>query len=158
VTNRRQFLLSGLAASAAAAGALPVWRAAAKTAEVPATIGTVARSLNLERFIFDNRFAESVEAARVAAARGVVLAATAGDLTSLWYHDLDLRWKRAPMTLAGMTTRGNLFVLETLAADRGMRVVSRRDHGVALAIDGVSRAEPLFAWTIAPRSAVAAAV
>jgi hypothetical protein len=157
VTNRRQFLLSGLAASASAA-ALSILPAGAKISQTPATIATVARSLSLERFIFDNRFAESVEAARVAAARGIPLAETAGDLTSLWYHDLDLRWKRAPMALAGMTTRGNLFVLETFAADRGMRVLSRREHGTAQATDGVSPAEPLFSWIIAPRSAVAAAV
>lgn len=157
MTNRRQFLLSGLAASAATAAALSILPAGAKTAQTPAAIATVARSLNLERFVFDNRFAESVEAARIAAARGIEVAETAGDLTSLWYHDLDLRWRRAPMALAGMTTRGNLFVLETLAADRGMRVLSRREHGVAQATDGVSRAEPLFSWIIAPRSAVAAA-
>jgi hypothetical protein len=151
-------LRTGLAASAASAAAMSILPAVAKPAQIPATIATVARSLNLERFIFDNRFAESVEAARVAAGRGIPLAETAGDLTSLWYHDLDLRWKHAPMALGGMTTRGNLFVLETLATDRGMRVLSRREHGMGQAIDGVSSAEPLFSWIIAPRSAVAAAV
>src|SRR5690606_26461072 len=51
-----------------------------------------------------------------------------GDLTALWYDDLDLAWKRGPMTLAGVTTGHGLFVLETLAADRGMRVVYRGRH------------------------------
>ena len=41
------------------------------------------------------------------------------------------------MALAGMTTRGGLFVLETLAADRQMRVVYRGEHAVPQ--DGVVR-------------------
>ena len=56
------------------------------------------------------------------------LAETSGDLTDLWYNDFDLRWKQAPMALAGMTTRGGLFVLETLAADHRMLVVYRGTH------------------------------
>jgi len=51
------------------------------------------------------------------------------------------------MTLAGVTTGSGLFVLETLAADRGMRVIER----VELPADA-ARAEPLYAWTIAPRA------
>jgi hypothetical protein len=173
VVDRRRFLQSGAAASLA--GALSMF-----------PFGSVAGepALRFERFVFDRRYAEAVEAARLAAARGIRLSAIAGDLTSLWYHDLDLRWKRAPMTLAGVTTRGALFVLETFAADRGMRVLYRGEHGAAssnrpseilgaaehfagllpaaLASDGggaaASREEPLSSWIIAPRSTVAAPV
>jgi len=144
-----------------------------------------AAPLRFERFVFDSRFPAPVQAARLAVARGIALAETAGDLTSLWYHELDLRWQRAPMTLAGLTTKGALFVLETFAADRGMRVLYRGEHGAV----GAGRAplhtfagradlfadlmpaallphtravadrdEPLCSWIIAPRSAVAAAV
>jgi hypothetical protein len=41
------------------------------------------------------------------------------------------------MALAGMTTRGGLFVLETLAVDRQMHVIYRGEHTVPQ--DGVVR-------------------
>jgi hypothetical protein len=123
VTSRRQFLQSSIAVSGALCGAPLTARAA----------GSEAPRLRLELFVLDRRFPESVAAAKHAAERGVALAATEGDLTSLWYHDLDLRWQAAPMTLAGVTTRGALFVLETFAADRGMRVLYRGEHALARA-------------------------
>jgi hypothetical protein len=82
----------------------------------------------IELFVFDRRFASAVAVAGRIGANGVPTVGVGHDLTSLWYHSLDLRWKRAPMTLAGITTRGGLFVLETLAADRGMRVLYRGEH------------------------------
>lgn len=175
MTSRREFLQSGLVVSAALTGPLTL---------LPVN-GAYASPLRLERFIFDGRFPAAVQAARLAAARGVALAEIAGDLTSLWYHDLDLRWQRAPMTLAGLTTKGALFVLETFAADRGMRVLYRGEHGAvdadraplhtlagradlfadlmpAALLPGAravaDRDEPLCSWIIAPRAAVAAAV
>src|SRR5690606_13804188 len=44
-----------------------------------------------------------------------------GDVTALWYDVLDTRWRRPGFVLAGLTGRDTLFVLETLAADRGRR-------------------------------------
>jgi hypothetical protein len=85
--------------------------------------------IRLQRFVFDNRFAEAVETARHAALLGIPPAEFSGDLTPLWYDELDLAWKTAPMALAGITTREGLFVLETLAADRRMRVAYRGEHG-----------------------------
>lgn len=123
MTSRRQFLQSGIAVSSALCVAPLAARAS----------GLEAPRLRLELFVLDRRFPESVAAATEAAAHGVALAATDGDLTSLWYHDLDLRWQAAPMALAGVTTRGALFVLETFAADRGMRVLYRGEHVVARA-------------------------
>jgi hypothetical protein len=174
VTTRRDFLQHGLVASALLTGTL---------ARLPAGAAELARP-RLERFVFDGRFGAAVQAARLAAAAGIPLAETADDLTALWYHDLDLRWRRAPMALAGVTTKGALFVLETLAMDRGMRVLYRGAHGAAgpgrapvHALEGradlladllppelasrspaaAERDEVLFSWLIAPRSAVAAA-
>jgi hypothetical protein len=126
-------LQSSFAASAAFAGALPALSSAAEC--VVPELGRTGEvrgfsALRLERFVYDERFAEAAAAARCAAAHGVALAAVTADVTSLWYHDLDLRWRRAPMTLGGVTTRGALFVLETLAADRGMRVLYRGEHGL----------------------------
>jgi hypothetical protein len=145
VASRRQFIQSGLALSAASltTGISAFSLRADETA---------VTSLRLERFVFDSRFAAAVELARHAAHHGIPLAETAGDLTDLWYHELDLRWRKAPMALAGMTTRGGLFVLETLAADHRMFVVYRgthsvsRDGGVAHVLSGpaalIARAAP----------------
>jgi len=137
VTTRRQVLKWAAAASAAATGALQVRTSTAASRESTQPI---------ELFVFDRRFADARAAAARSAANGVETAAFEGDLTELWYDRLDLRWRAAPMTLAGLTTSSGLFVLETLAADRGMRVVER----IQLSAQ-TPGGEPLYSWTIAPR-------
>lgn len=119
MTNRRQFIQSGLALSAAS---LPV------SALAGAASTTSSPALRLERFVVDTRVPAAVELATRAATRAIAVAETSGDLTDLWRSDLAARWKRAPMALAGATTRAGLFVLETLANDHGMRVVYRGIH------------------------------
>jgi hypothetical protein len=138
VLDRRQVLKWAAAASAAATGALSLRASAAASRE---------SSQPVELFLFDRRFADARAAAARRAAVGTEAVGFDGDLTHVWYHRLDLAWREAPMTLAGVTTAGGLFVLETLAADRGMRVVERTALGADAAIG-----EPLFAWTIAPRA------
>ena len=49
---------------------------------------------------------------------------------TLWYDELDLAWRKAPMALAGVTLVETLFVLETFALDRNMHVVYRGEHGL----------------------------
>ena len=68
-----------------------------------------------------------------------------GDVTALWYEVLDRVWRKPGFVLGGVTGRDALFVLETLAADRGRRVVSRT---VLPPAEG--RAEGPVAWIIAP--------
>jgi len=68
-----------------------------------------------------------------------------GDVTALWYDVLDTRWRRPGFVLAGLTGRDTLFVLETLAADRGRRVVSRQPLERTGAAD-----RQALAWIIAP--------
>ena len=136
--NRRQMLKGAAAASAAATGVLSLRASAASSREA---------SQPVELFVFDRRFADARVAAARSAANGIPTAGFAGDLTQLWYDRLDLRWRRAPMTLSGVSTAGGLFVLETLAADRGMRVIQRTELPATAAAD-----EPLYSWTIAPRA------
>lgn len=138
MTNRRQVLKWAAAASAAATGVLSLRASAAASRE---------SSQPIELFVFDRRFADARAAAVRRAANGIETAGFAGDLTQLWYERLDLQWRRAPMTLAGVTTSGGLFVLETLAVDRGMRVVERAELPAAATGD-----ERLFSWIIAPRA------
>lgn len=125
MAGRRHFIRSGLAL-AASLPTIGAWAAPSSSSAACA-----AHRFRPERFIFDARFADAVAVAREAAALGAQTIRIEGDLTKLWYEDLDLAWKRRPMTIAGITTRQGLFVLETLAADRRMRVVYRGRHDPA---------------------------
>jgi len=119
--NRRDILRGG--------AALPAFSFAA--APFASAVAAVAPSvLALERFVFDVRFAESGAVAAELERRGVALSPIADDLMTLWYDELDLAWRKAPMALAGVTLEETLFVLETFALDRGMHVVYRGEHGL----------------------------
>ncbi|WP_120077671.1 hypothetical protein [Aurantiacibacter odishensis] len=68
-----------------------------------------------------------------------------GDVTGVWYDELDTRWRRKGFVLGGITGADALFVLETLANDRGRRVVSR----TPLDLPRVKDVEAVR-WIIAP--------
>jgi hypothetical protein len=123
VASRRKFIQGGLAVSA-----LP---SAMLVTSASAFAGVPHSYITLERFVYDNHFDEAVETAGHMDAFGVRSAETYGDMTSLWYDDLDLLWRHTPMALAGLTSSSGLFVFETLAADHGMRVIFRGEHAVA---------------------------
>ncbi len=131
MTSRREFLQIGVAATAA-------WPFAAATAESAADLTKIAArpgAVPLYKVVYDSRFAASVAFARRASARGAAVHPIEGDMTWLWYHDLDRRWRETPAAIAGLTAHGALFCLERLAWDRGMRVVFRSEH--SLSGDGV---------------------
>ena len=119
--SRRDVLQAGAALPALSFAAAPLTSALAAVEPVV---------LKLERFIFDVRFADAGAVAEQVEQRGVLLAPIADDLMTLWYDDLDLAWRKAPMALAGVTLADALFVLETFAHDRGMHVVYRGEHGL----------------------------
>jgi len=138
VANRREFIQCGLAVSAMSlAGGLAL----------PGRGGAASSAPKLELFLFDDRFAEAREIAGAVAADGAALRGFSGDLTELWRDELDPRWRAAPMILGGVTTAHALFVLETLAADRGMRVARRTD---VTELAGADWTEALTSWVIAP--------
>jgi hypothetical protein len=122
MTSRRDMLRAGVAVPLMLGTTGPLAALGAPDGE--------AAMLRLERFVFDVRFAEAGAVAERISARGVPLAPVADDLMSLWYDDLDLAWRKAPMALAGITLVEALFVLETFALDRGMHVVYRGEHGL----------------------------
>jgi hypothetical protein len=119
--NRRDVLRSGAALPALS---LATWPFASVIAAAESPV------LTLERFVYDVRFAESGAIAEQVEQRGVRLAPIADDLMTLWYDELDLAWREAPMALAGVTLAEALFVLETFALDRNMHVVYRGEHGL----------------------------
>lgn len=138
--DRRTVLKFGAAASAATL--LPGLAAGA----LGAGGGT-----QIERFVFDERFAEAIAKGRDARGAGIPVSGVDGDLTRLWYDDLSLRWQRTPMALAGLTAEDALFVLGTLAPAYRMRVVEETEWGIARTIGPGPVSElPLYSWIIAP--------
>ena len=91
------------------------------------------RSVPLYAVIYDERFEASVAFARRARQLGLATRAIAGDMTSVWYHDLYHRWKHEPVAIAGMTGHGALFCFDHLARDQRMRVVFEAEHRPAAA-------------------------
>jgi hypothetical protein len=132
--NRREFLQAGIVASLLP---LTLPAMAAPDAQVPAT--------TFYKVIFDERFPASVAFGEEWKARGAPVHAIRGDITDLWFHDLDVQWKKQPVPIAGLTAHGPLFCLERLAWDHGMRVTSRVEQKETH--DG----DPLICWIIAPK-------
>jgi hypothetical protein len=65
--------------------------------------------------------------------RGVALAPFHGDVTAVWFEQLDPLWRRESVLVAGMTPPSTLFCLERLAWDHGLRVAFRGTHEPAAA-------------------------
>jgi hypothetical protein len=121
MTNRREFLRTGAAVSALAMNGLVARDATAAGGE--------RATESLHKAIYDNRYVESLRFAAYVAEHGVAVRAIAnGDVTGLWYDELDLLWREQSIAIAGSTQLGPLFVLETLARERGLGVVLRVEH------------------------------
>ncbi len=123
MANRRQFIQTGITLSAVSSAGVVAMPRKAHARD--------AAKLRLDGFVYDSRFPQAVEIAGHAGREGVRLWAISENLLDLWNDYLDVQWKKQPKAIAGVTTRGDLFFLETIAADRGMRVVYRGEHAVA---------------------------
>jgi hypothetical protein len=78
--------------------------------------------------VADRRIAASGAFATEAARSGGRIAWIDGDITDLWYDDLDPLWRREKSIVSGLTEYGAFFCLERLAMDRGLRVAFRGEH------------------------------
>lgn len=118
MTSRREFLAGSIASTLLAGlGCTPASRAA--TTRTP-----------LYKAVYDERYAEALQFASEISALGVATVAMRGDITDLWFNDLDRHWRKEPAAVAGLTTESALFCLERLAWDHRLRVVFRADHAV----------------------------
>ncbi|MDR3722717.1 MAG: hypothetical protein P4L00_14055 [Candidatus Acidoferrales bacterium] len=122
MASRREFLQIGVAALA-----LPISARAGLSPANSAAAGESAQT-PLYKVIFDERFATSRAFAGEVKRLGASVYGIKGDITDLWFNDLDARWRKEPVAIAGLTEHGALFCLERLAWDHGMRVVYRADH------------------------------
>jgi hypothetical protein len=124
MTNRREFLQTGIAASA-----LPL-SISALLSPAAAEAGGAVQPVSLYKAIFDGRYAEGHAFAReIARFRVPAHSLELGDVTEI-YDELDVLWRREPVAVAGLTQFGPLFVLERLARERDMRVALRVAHQV----------------------------
>lgn len=121
MTNRREFLQGSAVMSVLAMHGLAPSRAAAVVrTESARPEGHVAS--------YDDRYAECRTFATMAAAFGAtVRPVERGDVTAL-YDELDVAWRAAPTSIAGMTQFGPMLVIERLARERGMRLLLRAEH------------------------------
>ncbi len=103
--SRRIFLKCGLGACSASALIPPI---------------SARPVMPYYKAIFDERFEEARAFATQATAHATPTVAIRGDVTNLFFNDLDLRWKLGPVWLTGLTTSASLFCLHLLARDRGM--------------------------------------
>jgi hypothetical protein len=126
--NRREFINSGLVASAAMVGS------AALCADRRHSSESTGPAAPIYLATFDSRFEHCRQFAGAMAAHAIPSAGFHGDVTNIWYAELDPVWRSRPVAIAGMTTEGALFCLERLAWDHGMRVVYRGTHEPA--VDG----------------------
>jgi hypothetical protein len=122
MASRREFLQI-----AGAALALPISARSGAKSAVASPAGAHAAA-PLYKVIYDERHASSRAFAAEVARLGAPVHAIKGDITDLWFRDLDARWKKQPVAIAGLTEHGALFCLERLSWDHGMRVVYRADH------------------------------
>jgi len=76
--------------------------------------------------VADTRIAASREFS--AASNGRRIAWIEGDITKLWYEELDTSWHGENIAVAGLTEYGPFFCLERLAMDRGLRVAFKGSH------------------------------
>lgn len=118
-------MTSGIALSAAAS------LAAVPSVSRSASSDPLGLKLPLNLALFDTRFPAAHAFARALAIRGVTLAPFDGDVTPVWFEQLDPVWRQYPLTVAGLTTEGALFCLEQLAWDNGMRVAYRGVHSAS---------------------------
>jgi hypothetical protein len=121
MASRREFLQMGVAALA-----MPISvRAGVKPAAASAGESSPAQ---LYKVIYDERHRSSRAFASEVSRLGAPVHGIKGDITDFWFHDLDARWRKDPVAVAGLTEHGPLFCLERLSWDHGMRVVYRADH------------------------------
>lgn len=120
MTTRRSFL--GISLAGAAMPLVP-GIAAAQSA-----IFGEASLLPVYKAVFDQRFSESVIFGEAFADRQVATAGINGDITNLWFKDLDLRWRQGAAMVSGLTTSGPLFCMEQMMGQYGLRLAFRGEH------------------------------
>jgi hypothetical protein len=153
--SRREFLQAGIAASIVPI-AMPAHAIAFDTRPAARIIPAAGEFFSI---VYDVRFDDAALLAAKAERAGLPVTRMTGDITDFWFNELSLKWRQAPVAIAGLTGPGALFCLERLGWDHGMRVTFRGVHrvgGVDLQAAHSDAApagehEELLSWVIAPK-------
>ena len=89
MASRREFIQAGIAASV-----LPIAVAGRNLSPVERGVQVSLDQVSFYKVIFDERFPASVAFGEEWKARGAAVHAIRGDITDLWFHDLDPHWKK----------------------------------------------------------------
>jgi len=114
MTNRREILQVALAAAAV----LPGFKA----------LAGAPGSMPLYKVLYDPRTPAGLSFAASAKRGGAPLHATRGDVTDVWFNELQPQWRQHRTATAGLTDFHSLFVLDMMARDAGMRAVYIATH------------------------------
>ena len=121
--NRREFLAISLASSSA----LPIMTSERRE-DAPSLENSKSQCVRSGAVIVEMTSPLALAFRAEADKCGLLAHGIHDDITDLWYRHLDLQWRTAPATLAGITLSTSLFCLETFARDYGMRVWFRAIH------------------------------
>jgi hypothetical protein len=124
MTTRRTVIQAG---AMIAAAATPVLSLSAFTAPE----GQAAPSgpaLQYYRVAYDGRIAGAASFGAAARSLGACVHDIDGNMTALWYHELQPRWQHSPAAVAGMTRFSALLGLQMMASAAGLRVIYRGNH------------------------------
>lgn len=114
MTNRREILQAALAAAVV----LPNYDA----------IAGASPTMPLYKVLYDARSPAALVFAATARRMGAPLHATQGDVTDVWFNELQPQWRQHRTATAGLTDFQSLFVLDMMARDAGMRAVYVATH------------------------------
>ena len=109
--NRREFVV-GSASAVTGLGVANFARPASRNAMLRGVRGPIP-----SKVIFDTRYRASSSFGTHAASLGLTLRPIAGDVTALWFGELQPLWAKREGAVLGMTTGVSLLCLEQLARD-----------------------------------------
>jgi hypothetical protein len=114
MANRREIIQAALAAAAV----LPCLD----------TFAAAPANMPLYKVLYDQRSQPALIFATRATRLGALVHATRGDVTDVWFNELQPRWKQHQTAVAGLTDFHSLFVLDMMARDAAMRAVYMAVH------------------------------
>jgi hypothetical protein len=126
--SKRDFVIGAAAAAVVATASKVAHTAAGMTASSADDIG-ITRAQRLDLIVFNDLFPQARAFAAGLARQRTRALPIAGDPGRLWYETLRGLIADGQRRIAGLTTHTDLFILETLAREKGLRVSQREPAG-----------------------------
>jgi hypothetical protein len=111
-------MIQGLATCAGMSAVFPA--ALSLPASVPA--------MRFNKVLYDERTTAGLAFAAEARRLGADVHAVKGDVTKIWFDELQPQWQATQVATAGLTDFNSWFVLDLMARDAGMRTVYLAHH------------------------------